>query len=432
MERDNVDDPTADPEAELRNRIAGQVSANMPNATPDPVYEDPSPAATPPPNPGVTPWSEQHPEPGGAPPPQTLGVTDPSTKTTTPGVPPPPPPSAPPPAPSAPAPSTYDPYVSIPQNHVLVTQLYQKYLGRDPENPDIINSWLNGQGGDMQKIEQAIASSPEAQAYKARQTTAPTTTPTTRPTGGNLTDPAYAAQYVAWAATQPGVNPSVKNDPGYWIGRFTSGAFGNDQDYALKRMLQAEGAPESGGPPTTTGVAPPTQYTAPVSTTTQTPQGLWNQDYVTQLRQMLMDRMNAAGQPVDPNDPSITAPLTAARDEATRTSDKERTALAENLYANGGLNTDAISQKIQQSGEKNALGLSSLRATLITREMQSRRDELKSLLQMAVQSGDAQSAQAIQMQMSELDAQVKREGLGEDMAKYQAYLDAMAAQGVTN
>lgn len=68
--------------------------------------------------------------------------------------------------------------------------------------------------------------------------------PTGMPTGGALSDPTFAAQLVAWAGNLPGVNPSVKNDPSYWIGRFTSGAFGNDQDYALKRMMTPEGAPE--------------------------------------------------------------------------------------------------------------------------------------------------------------------------------------------
>src|SRR5712691_10376836 len=36
---------------------------------------------------------------------------------------------------------------------------------------------------------------------------------TTRPTGGSLNDPSYVRRLIAWAATQPGVNPSVKNDP---------------------------------------------------------------------------------------------------------------------------------------------------------------------------------------------------------------------------
>ena len=270
-----------------------------------------------------------------------------------------------------------------------------------------------------------------------------------RPTGGALTDPGFAARYVAWAGTQPGVNPSVKTDPGYWIGRFTSGAFKNDQEYALTRMMQAEGPPEGSQPNTAPrGSSPGAPMASPFGAqataaapsaplgssgfsslsggTANGPQGVWNSEFVTRLRQMLMSRLSAASTPVDPNAPEITAPLTAARDEATRGTDRERTQLAEQLYASGGLNTDAISQKIQQSGEQNALGLGSLRATLITRELSQKRDELRSLLQMAMQSGDVESAQAIQLQMSALQAQLQREGMNLDAGKYQAYLNQNA------
>lgn len=394
MLRDDVQSP--DPEEELRRRVTSQVSGNVPAPTANPVYDDPQ-TYTPPP--GVTPWSEQHPTPDApaAPAPSqqpaSQGITDP--------------PFAPQPAPAGAGP--------IPTN-------------ADGSQVGSGTPWAPGASAPSSAPPgyhwdpSLFMFQPDGPGKAAPPATA-------RPTGGSLTDPAYAAQYVAWAATQPGVNPSVKNDPNYWIGKFTSGAFGNDQEYALKRMMQAEGAPESGAP--RASVSAPSAFTATGASAGQQ-QGLWNQDFVTKIRSLLMQRLSAAGQPVNENDPSISAPLTAARDEATRGSDRERTALAENLYANGGLNTDAISQKIQQSGEKNALGLSSLRATLITRELQSRRDDLKSLLQMAVQSGDAESAQAIQMQLAELDAQVKREGIGADLAKYQAYLNTVGAQQVMN
>lgn len=436
MLRDDVQSP--DPEEELRRRVTSQVSGNVPAPTANPVYDDPQ-TYTPPP--GVTPWSEQHPTPDApaAPAPSqqpaSQGITDP------PFTPQPAPAAAsayqPPPTPN-PADNPYPGYpsqggtASLPS---IVAEIYRTALGRDGSVEDI-QRWIAGTHGDLAAIQKGIYASQEAQDRNKYSQSNPPATPAapgntsgTRPTGGNLSDPSYAARYVAWAATQPGVNPSVKNDPGYWIGRFTSGAFGNDQNYALQRMMQAEGAPESGAP--RASVSAPSAFAATGASAGQQ-QGLWNQDFVTKIRSLLMQRLSAAGQPVNENDPSISAPLIAARDEATRGSDRERTALAEHLYADGGLNTDAISQKIQQSGEKNALGLGSLRATLITRELQSRRDDLKSLLQMAVQSGDAESAQAIQMQLAELDAQVKREGIGADMAKYAAYLNTIAADKVTN
>jgi hypothetical protein len=316
--------------------------------------------------------------------------------------------------------------------------------------------------------------------------------------GGSLMDPGYVDKLLAWAATQPGVNPSVKVDAGYWKGRFLSGAFKEDVPYAISRMMTPEGPPEggaagapgptdgapsgavktpegtwivaqleppsgqnggqwkdnkgqlwtlSGGRPTKVvngpgggpppaggpagpGVAPPPpgsplggagggSYTAP--------QGLWGPDFMAQLRSILMQRMAGATKPVDPNDPNIASTMTAARDEATRSSTTERNQLAERLYAQGGLNTDAITQQIQQSGEHNAQGLSSLRATLITRELESRRSELRDLLQMATQAGDAQMARDIQMQLAALNAQVQRESMGVDLAKYSAYLNTQTA-----
>ena len=59
------------------------------------------------------------------------------------------------------------------------------------------------------------------------------------PTGGSLSDPAYAAQLVAYYANQPGADPSLKNDPNYWIQKMTSGEFGSDQGYAVSKMQTA-------------------------------------------------------------------------------------------------------------------------------------------------------------------------------------------------
>lgn len=405
MRDDSQDNNPDDSEEQLRNRLLQQQPGAPPPATEDPVYAPPD---TPPPPP------DMGPAPGPYNPPDPPPYVTPDQ-----------PAPAPAPAPwqaEAPAPAAQTP-------------------GQDPNSPAAlaaINA-IYGPGGSVYSPPSPTATwNPTTEAYNP---SAPgnTPTPTGPPSGGSLSNPSFASQLVAWAATQPGVNPSVKNDPNYWISRFTSGAFGNDINYAITRMMQAEGAPESGAPaPTiTTGqnglpkAASPA--TAPQSYAFQTvagqpaPQGAWNSDFVNQIRALLMARLQANSQPVDPNDPTIAGPLTAARDEATRSSDKERTALAENLYANGGLNTDAISQKIQQSGESNAQGLSTLRAQLMTRELQSRKDELTQLMQMALASGDAQSAQAIQMQIAELSAEVNREGMDLDAGKYSAYLNQNAA-----
>jgi hypothetical protein len=168
-----------------------------------------------------------------------------------------------------------------------------------------------------------------------------------------------------------------------------------------------------GGPPTTTG-------TGPTTNPTQSP------DVLAEFRQALLDRLRDINSPLDEDAAHIREPLSAARNEASRVTDQERTALAERLYAQGGLNTNALTQGIQQSSERNAIGLGGLRAQLITREYDARRADLKDLLAQATASGDNASARAIQKELAELEATLRREGIGADLAKYSAYLSQNA------
>lgn len=156
------------------------------------------------------------------------------------------------------------------------------------------------------------------------------------------------------------------------------------------------------------------------------PQGLWNPEFTAQIRQLLMQRLQGDQGPVDENSTGIAQALTAARDETTRASDTERNKLAERLYATGGLNTDQITREIQQSGEKNAGALGTLRARLITQELSSRRDDMRSLLSMALQAGDSESARAIQLQLADLEAQLRRESLGVSLAEFGQQQNALA------
>lgn len=65
-----------------------------------------------------------------------------------------------------------------------------------------------------------------------------------KPSGGSLSDPAYVDKLIAYYGQQPGVNPSVKNDPNYWRQQILSGHFQNDEAYLISRFMQPEGAPE--------------------------------------------------------------------------------------------------------------------------------------------------------------------------------------------
>lgn len=234
-------------------------------------------------------------------------------------------------------------------------------------------------------------------------------------------------------------------DRAYWLRRINETG---DPDYFLKRLdanLNGTGTDEGTD---AHGVYHPAQAGAGAGTPanviqppTPTPTGGGRNeaptvdpakdDFNAQIRALLLARLKAAGEPVNEDDAGITQAMTAARDEGNRASATERSALAERLYAQGGLNTQALTQQIQQSGERNAGALGSLRSNLILKEIQGKRAELTNMMQLAVQTGDAESARAIQMQIAALDAQVRREGLGLDAAKYAAYLNALASQNVT-
>lgn len=149
--------------------------------------------------------------------------------------------------------------------------------------------------------------------------------------------------------------------------------------------------------------------------------------FLAQLRALLMERIAAAEQPVDQNSAQIADPLSAARDEVSRGQDQERKALAERLYATGSLNSGELTQGIQQSAERNATGLSQLRAGLISKEYTARRDELQNYMQLAIASGDAEMARQVQLEIANLNASVQRQGLGISLAEFIASLNQNTA-----
>ena len=169
-----------------------------------------------------------------------------------------------------------------------VAQWYQGYLGR-AATPEEIQAQLQGGSGDANTIRQSIASSPEAQTYS--HTTTAHTMGDPAGNGGaaptlNRNDPASVAAYVKWYSTQPGANPSLANDPNYWIGKISSGELGEDPAYIVQKFMLPEGAQSGGGNQfagfgggSTTGFgAPPAPYAsnpnAPTYTQPQLPANL--------------------------------------------------------------------------------------------------------------------------------------------------------------
>lgn len=93
---------------------------------------------------------------------------------------------------------------------------------------------------------------PPPASYAPGANTNTTPAATGQPPVGNFSDPAYASSLVQYLANLPGANPSLKNDPNYWIGKITSGELGTDINYITKKALTPEGAPAGGGPTTGT------------------------------------------------------------------------------------------------------------------------------------------------------------------------------------
>lgn len=293
--------------------------------------------------------------------------------------------------------------------------------------PDPVPPYAQSGSGNNEVQDTAPTYTQTVSAPAPTQTGATTPTPTpTTPAGFNQNGPWTADNVRAYFASR-GVTP-YGTSPDYWAGKWNEWGK-NDPAYFMQRLAAADeftGKPPGYVAPGSGGSAQPRAPQQSQFLGLSVPQGVWNSDFLQQIRQLLMERLKAASSPVDPNAPQINDPLVAARDEATRHTDKERTEMAERLYAQGGLNTDALTQGIQQSNERNATALGSLRAQLMTREFESKKAELRDLMQMALAAGDAQAAREIQMQIAELNAILQREGYGVQLAMNETNQNANA------
>jgi hypothetical protein len=410
-------DTQDDPEVALRRRImnqyAGDVNGPQVDAPVDPTlaapYTPPPPAATEAPAP---------------PPPPT------------PAAPPPPPPTvtarsatAPAPTPSAPAPAAP---ASGGPSFDQVNADYQQYLGRPLSQNEYLQFWQNSRGYNPSMI----FNSQEGLAFQNRNAQ---TNPAASPSSGDpVTDrirSVFASQgkeatqvdldywknYAARIGGDLGALEARMREPN--TGGYTApGSY--DALHGLATVGGAGGGAAGGGG-TFGGGSSLTSSASGTSGATPFDAGAMNA-----LRALLMQRLGVLGNNDVSQDPQIVAAMQAAQDQTARQAAQERTQLAERLYAQGGgaLNSQALTQQIQQSNEQNALGLSSLKAQLYTKAYEDRRAELQQDLAMAIQVGDAASARTLQQYIADLDASVRREGLGVQMAEFQQNQNAAANQ----
>lgn len=239
----------------------------------------------------------------------------------------------------------------------------------------------------------------------------------TAPSGGNLSDPAYAKQFVDYYGTQPGVNPSVKSDPNYWVSRFTSGAFGNDQAYAISRMMQAEGAPEGASAAPAAAAAPAAPAVDP---------------YQAQLRSALMQKIQEFSAPVTGSDPAVAAVNQTYDAGVGRAAQAQRAQSAERAafegLNSGGQGSGSFDTELNGITEQAGQDMASHDSGVVLQQIQQRQALLQSFLQMAVQSGDTQSAQALQLQIAQMDDQIRQQQLTQSGSQFNAQLGQQQSQ----
>lgn len=142
-------------------------------------------------------------------------------------------------------------------------------------------------------------------------------------------------------------------------------------------------------------------------------------DFNSQVRQALMAALGGAQGGVSSSDPVIKSQMDAARLQGERQHQQLRKDLAERLYASGGgVQSGQLEQGIQQSRERLAGNLAGLEGNLMAGEQQNRRGMLQNLLQLAVQTGDAENARSLQMALAQMDNELRRATLGEQSRQF--------------
>ena len=146
-----------------------------------------------------------------------------------------------------------------------------------------------------------------------------------------------------------------------------------------------------------------------------------------QIRQILLQQLQGLAKPYDPNtDPAYKTAMGAASSEAQRVREQRQRDIAERLAAQGfavGGGGGALAGETAQAFEDQSNSLSSLAGQMVQREVQSRKSQLTQMLNMALQTGDAEAARAIQLQIAEMDAQLRRMGLSQSADQFSQGLE---------
>ena len=140
-------------------------------------------------------------------------------------------------------------------------------------------------------------------------------------------------------------------------------------------------------------------------------------DFNSQVRTMLMQQLGQMGQTPGAEDPIIKNQVDAYRNEKTRAGQSQRAALAERAAASGlnagGAGSGAFDTGVQGIQEGIGEDVGQFSAGAVSKELYNRRDKMTQLLNMALQSGDADMARALQLQIAQMDNKLRYATLGE-------------------
>jgi len=136
------------------------------------------------------------------------------------------------------------------------------------------------------------------------------------------------------------------------------------------------------------------------------------------MRQLLTGRMAEAAKPVDMNAPGIREVLSAQRLGRQRSAERQRSQAATRLSVEGLGDSGAAETTYQGIEQARGEGESADTADVLGREHQAKRNELMQLYQMALSSGDAESARTLQQQLSALDATISTSQMQEGARRF--------------
>lgn len=151
-----------------------------------------------------------------------------------------------------------------------------------------------------------------------------------------------------------------------------------------------------------------------------------------QVRQQLLDQLAKAGQPVTADDPNIKNQMIGQERIAESARRDRRSASAERAaqsgLLNGGTSSGAFDSELAAGYEDKGNQLSDVQGQIFAREIQSRTAQLTQLLNTAVQSGDAEAARAIQLQIAQMNAALQQAQLGQQQSQWNDQYGLLSAR----